>query len=78
LATAQSADPAVTGANFSPNQVNVGATSALTVSFANTGSTTTPINSIELTISTADSDYTTTYKSRVVLFTDYISEQLAL
>jgi len=59
LATAQSADPAVTGANFSPNQVNVGATSALTVSFANTGSTQIPNSSIELTISTAYNYYKT-------------------
>ena len=56
---AQSADPAVTGANFVPNQINTGQTSLLTVSFANTGSTAIPVESIELTISTAYSYYTT-------------------
>jgi len=56
---AQSADPAVTGANFVSNQINTGQTSTLTVSFANTGSTYIPISSIELTISTAFSYYTT-------------------
>ncbi|MES2517359.1 MAG: hypothetical protein V4585_04575 [Bacteroidota bacterium] len=58
LVLAQFADPAVTGANFVPNQVNTGQTSQLTVSFANTGSTTIPLASIELTISTAYSYYT--------------------
>ena len=56
---AQFADPAVTGALFSSNQINTGQTTVLTVSFANTGSTTIPANSIELTISTAYSYYTT-------------------
>ena len=55
----QSADPAVTGANFVPNQINTGQTSLLTVSFANTGSTAIAVNSIELTISTAYNYYTT-------------------
>lgn len=55
----QSADPAVTGANFVSNQVNTGQTSVLTLSFANTGSTTIPKSSIELTISTAYNYYTT-------------------
>lgn len=59
LVTAQSADPAVTGANFVSNQINVGQTSVLTVSFANTGSTAIPISSIELTISTAYNYYKT-------------------
>jgi hypothetical protein len=36
LVFGQSADPAVTGANFIPNQINVEQTSVLTVSFANT------------------------------------------
>jgi hypothetical protein len=31
---AQSADPAITGANFVPNQINTGQTSVLTISFA--------------------------------------------
>lgn len=55
---AQFADPAVTGASYSSNQINKGQTSVLIVSFANTGSTTIPVNSIELTISTAYSYYT--------------------
>lgn len=55
---AQFADPAVTGASFSSTQINKGQTSLLTVSFANTGSTTIPANSIELTISTAYNFYT--------------------
>ena len=55
---AQFADPAVTGASFSSTQIEKGQTALLTVSFANTGSTTIPINSIELTISTAYSYYT--------------------
>lgn len=59
IALAQSADPAVTGANFVPNQSNTGQTSQLTVSFANTGSTAIPVSSIELTISTAYNYYTT-------------------
>ena len=53
------ADPAVTGATYSPNQIEVGAKSTLTVSFANTGSTAIPANSIEITIATASSFYTT-------------------
>jgi hypothetical protein len=59
LVFGQSADPAVTGANFIPNQINVEQTSVLTVSFANTGSREIPINSIEITISTASNYYTT-------------------
>ena len=55
----QAAEPAVTGANFAPNQITTGQTSVLTVSFANTGSTAIPISSIELTISTAFNYYTT-------------------
>ena len=56
---AQFADPAVTGSSFTSNQISTGQTSLLTVSFANTGSTAIPIKSIELTISTAYSYYTT-------------------
>lgn len=56
---AQFADPAVTGASFSSSQITKGQTAILTVSFSNTGSTMIPINSIELTISTAFSYYTT-------------------
>jgi hypothetical protein len=59
LASAQSADPAVTGATFVPNQINTGQTSVLTVSFVNTGSTIIPKSSIELTISTAYNYYKT-------------------
>jgi len=59
IAFAQFADPAVTGATFSSNQINIGQTTLLTVSFANTGSTPIPVNSIEITISTAFSYYTT-------------------
>lgn len=55
----QSAEPAVTGANFIPSSIGVGQTSTLTISFANTGSTPIPANSIELTISTAKNYYTT-------------------
>jgi len=55
---AQFADPAVTGVAFSSTQIAKGQTALLTVSFANTGSTTIPINAIELTISTAYSYYT--------------------
>ena len=58
MVLAQSADPAVTGANFVPNQINTGQTSLLTISFANTGSTAIPVSSIELTISTAYNYYT--------------------
>lgn len=54
---AQFADPAVTGASFSSTQIGKGQTALLTVSFSNTGSTTIPVNSIELTISTAFSYY---------------------
>ncbi len=54
---AQFADPAMTGASFSPNQINAGQSAVLTVSFANTGSTPIPVNSIELTISTAHNYY---------------------
>ena len=56
---AQFADPAVTGSSFTSNQISTGQTSLLTVSFANTGSTAIPVKSIELTISTAYSYYTT-------------------
>lgn len=55
---AQFADPAVTGSSFSSTQINNGNTAVLTASFANTGSTSIPVNSIELTISTAYSYYT--------------------
>ncbi len=58
IVVAQFADPAVTGALFSSNQINTGQTTVLTVSFVNTGSTTIPVNSVELTISTAYSYYT--------------------
>lgn len=58
VAFAQFADPAVTGGAFSPNQISVGQTSLLTISFANSGFTIIPVNSIELTISTAFSFYT--------------------
>ncbi len=51
------ADPAVTGANFVPNQIEEGATSTLTISFANSGSTAIPANSIDLTISMANTFY---------------------
>jgi uncharacterized repeat protein (TIGR01451 family) len=55
---AQSADPAVTGANFVASTTAVGQNSTLTISFANTGSTAIPTGSIELTISTAKNYYT--------------------
>ena len=57
IVRAQFADPSVSGALFSSNQINTGQTAVLTVSFANTGSTTIPVNSIEVTISTAFSYY---------------------
>ena len=53
------ADPAVTGAIYTPNQIEIGNKSTLTVSFANTGSTAIPANSIEVTIVTANNFYTT-------------------
>jgi len=49
----QSAEPAVTGANFSPNSIAVGQTSVLTISFANSGFDPIPPQSVELTVSTA-------------------------
>jgi uncharacterized repeat protein (TIGR01451 family) len=59
LAHAQYAEPAVTGANFVPNSVGVGSEAILKVSFANTGSTPIPVNSIELTVTTASTYYKT-------------------
>ncbi len=59
VSTGQYADPAVTGTHFAPNTINTGETSNLTVSFSNTGSTDIPVGAIELTISTANSYYTT-------------------
>ena len=56
---AQFAEPAVTGANFVPGNVDVGQTALLTISFANSGSTPIPAGSIELTISTAGNYYST-------------------
>jgi hypothetical protein len=53
----QFADPAVSGANFVPNEVTVGQSATLTISFANTGSTPIPQGAIELTISTAKDYY---------------------
>lgn len=55
---AQFADPAVTGANYSPNESNIGQNTALNISFANTGSTIVPERSIEITVSTAQCYYT--------------------
>lgn len=54
---AQYAEPAVTGANFVPNQIEKTQASTLKVSFANSGSTDIPANSIEITISTASLYY---------------------
>ncbi|MES2517358.1 MAG: hypothetical protein V4585_04570 [Bacteroidota bacterium] len=59
IALAQFAEPAVTGAIFTTNQVNTGQNTTLIVSFVNTGSTIIPLGSIELTISTAYNYYTT-------------------
>jgi hypothetical protein len=56
---AQQADPAVTGANFVPQTINVGGQSVLTVSFANTSAFIIPANSIELTVSMPVSCYST-------------------
>ena len=56
---AQFAEPAVTGANFVPNQTEVGLSSTLTISFANSGASMIPSGSIELTIATAYTYYTT-------------------
>jgi len=53
------ADPAVSGANFVPNEIEEGAKSTLTISFANSGSTAIPANSIDLTISAANTFYST-------------------
>jgi hypothetical protein len=55
--SAQFAEPAVTGANYVPNQVQVGSNSVFTVSFANSGSTAIPANSIELTIAYPETYY---------------------
>ena len=49
----QSAEPALSGANFVPNSIQVGDTSRLTISFANSGFDPIPAQSIELTISSA-------------------------
>ena len=57
-AFAQFAEPALTGANFTPNTIGVGESSMLTFSFSNAGSTAIPAASIELTISTSDTYYT--------------------
>jgi hypothetical protein len=59
VAQAQFAEPAVTGANFIPNSIPLGTQSELRISFANSGSTPIPVNSIELTISTASTYYKT-------------------
>jgi hypothetical protein len=56
---AQFAEPAVTGANFVPGNIDVGQNALLTISFANSGSTPIPAGSIELTISTASNYYST-------------------
>lgn len=53
LAWSQTAEPAVSGANFVPNSITVGDTSRLTISFANSGFDPIPPQSIELTISSA-------------------------
>ncbi len=56
---AQSADPAITGASFSPNTIESGQTSELNITFANAGFSEIPANSIRVTISTSDGFYTT-------------------
>lgn len=58
-ANAQYAEPAVSGANFIPNTTTVGSESDLKISFANSGSTSIPLNAIELTISTPSTYYKT-------------------
>ncbi|MFN4086517.1 MAG: thrombospondin type 3 repeat-containing protein [Spirosomataceae bacterium] len=58
VANAQFADPGVSGANFSPNQIEVGQSSILTISFANSGSSSIPSNSIEVTISAPSTYFT--------------------
>jgi hypothetical protein len=57
-AFAQFAEPALTGANFTPNTIDVGELSMLTFNFSNTGFSAIPAGSIELTISTSDTYYT--------------------
>jgi hypothetical protein len=56
-ALGQYAEPAVTGANYVPGQIEQGQVSVLTVSFANSGSSAIPASSIQLTISTAKNYY---------------------
>ena len=46
------ADPAVTGASYTPGTVEVGQLSTLNISFANAGFSAIPANSIDITIST--------------------------
>lgn len=58
ITQAQFADPAITGATFTPNTIETGQNSTLEISFSNTGSTAIPASSIEVTISTANSFYT--------------------
>ena len=53
LGWSQSAEPALSGANFVPNSIKVGETSTLTISFANSGFDPIPAQSVELTISSA-------------------------
>ena len=59
IGTGTDADPAITGAIFDPNQIELGNKSTLTVSFANTGSTAIPPSSIEVTISMPGGFYNT-------------------
>ena len=59
IGTGTDADPAITGAIFDPNQIELGSKSTLTVSFTNTGSTAIPSNSIEVTISMPSGFYNT-------------------
>jgi hypothetical protein len=56
---AQLAEPGITGGNFVPNTISLGETSMLNFSFTNSGSTSIPAGSIEVTISTTDDYYTT-------------------
>lgn len=49
-ANAHHAEPALNGAMFNPSEIVIGETTALTVTYANSGSTPVPISAIELSI----------------------------
>ena len=56
---AQSADPSISGATFTPNIIQTGETTTLNFSFVNSGFSEIPANSVEITIVSASTFYTT-------------------